>query len=68
VLLRNKPRRDDHRRLLDNPTGKYGEVNFLYRNIGGGRIEDLSARAGAALTEAGRGVDWRWRTSSTTAP
>jgi hypothetical protein len=41
---------------LYNPTGKYEEGNFLYRNAGGGRIEDLSARTGPALTEAGA---WR---------
>jgi hypothetical protein len=43
---------------LYNPTGKYEEGNFLYRNAGNGRIEDLSGRVGSALPETGawRGV------------
>ena len=41
---------------LYNPTGKYEEGSFLYRNAGGGRIEDLSTRVGPALTEPGA---WR---------
>jgi hypothetical protein len=43
---------------LYNPTGKYEEGNFLYRNAGSGRIEDLSDRVGPAMQEAGawRGV------------
>jgi hypothetical protein len=43
---------------LYNPTGKYEEGNFLYRNLGSGRIEDLSDRVGPAMQEPGawRGV------------
>jgi hypothetical protein len=36
---------------LYNPTGKYEEGSFLYRNTGGGRIEDLSERVGPAITQ-----------------
>jgi hypothetical protein len=43
---------------LYNPTGKYEEGSFLYRNVGGGRVEDLSTRVGPAIAEpaAWRGV------------
>ena len=41
---------------LYNPTGKYEEGSFLYRNTGEGRIEDLSTRTGPALGEKGA---WR---------
>ena len=39
---------------LYSPGAKYEEGCFLYRNIGQGRIEDLSARVGPDLTTAGR--------------
>ena len=53
---------------LYNPTGKYEEGSFLYRNTGEGRIEDLSTRTGPALGRRGPGAGWPSRTSTTTAP
>ncbi len=43
---------------LYSPAAKYEEGCFLYRNLGGGRVEDLSGRVGPDITEAGawRGV------------
>ncbi len=43
---------------LYSPGAKYEEACFLYRNVGEGRIEDLSGRVGPDLTVAGawRGV------------
>ena len=43
---------------LYNPSSKYEEGCFLFRNAGDGRIEDLSTRVGPDLAEAGawRGV------------
>ncbi len=43
---------------LYSPAAKYEEGCFLYRNLGEGRIEDLSLRTGPALTVPGawRGV------------
>jgi hypothetical protein len=43
---------------LYSQAAKYEEPSFLYRNVGGGRIEDLSARVGPDLRVAGawRGV------------
>jgi hypothetical protein len=43
---------------LYSPSSKYEEGCFLYRNIGNGRIEDLSTRVGPDLAERGawRGV------------
>ena len=43
---------------LYNPTAKYEEGCFLYRNTGGGRFEDLSERVGKDITQPGawRGV------------
>jgi hypothetical protein len=43
---------------LYNPTGKYEEGCFLYRNLGDGRFEDLSTRVGPDLAVPGawRGV------------
>jgi hypothetical protein len=41
---------------LYNPTGKYEEGNFLYRNAGGGKIEDLSTRVGPDIAAPGA---WR---------
>jgi hypothetical protein len=43
---------------LYNPTATYEEGCFLYRNTGEGRFEDLSARVGPDIAEAGawRGV------------
>jgi hypothetical protein len=41
---------------LYNPSGQYEEGNFLYRNTGDGRVEDLSTTSGPDLTEKGA---WR---------
>jgi hypothetical protein len=41
---------------LYNPTSRYEEPSFLYRNTGQGKIEDLSARVGSDLRVAGA---WR---------
>jgi hypothetical protein len=41
---------------LYNPTAAYEEGCFLYRNTGGGRIEDLSRRVGPDITVA---AAWR---------
>jgi hypothetical protein len=41
---------------LYSPEAKYEEGCFLFRNVGDGRIEDLSARVGPALNETGA---WR---------
>ena len=43
---------------LYSPAAKYEEGCFLYRNLGGGRVEDLSRRVGPDLAAAGawRGV------------
>jgi len=41
---------------LYNATGKYEEGNFLYRNEGNGRFEDVSAASGRDLQETGA---WR---------
>jgi hypothetical protein len=41
---------------LYNPTGKYEEGSFLFRNTGDGRMEDLSTSVGPDLQEPGA---WR---------
>ena len=54
---------------LYSPGAKYEEGCFLYRNLGQGRIEDLSdARRPRPHGRRAPGAGWRWPTSTTTAP
>ena len=52
---------------LYSPAAKYKEGCFLYRNVGEGRIEDLSDGSAPTSRSPARGGASRWPTSTTTA-
>jgi hypothetical protein len=43
-------------RIICGPMGRPGQSDLLYRNLGGGRFEDVSQQAGIALGERGKGL------------
>ncbi|MFH1266900.1 MAG: CRTAC1 family protein [Planctomycetota bacterium] len=43
-------------RIVCGPIGRPGQPDLLYRNLGDGRFEDVSRKAGIALAERGKGL------------